>query len=221
MGLGSNPSRPIFEGPAQADKAYPGGRPWPRVRALLFLLLLVAAPAAAHPEAEAAGLWQAQEGDGLVVAAGHRPEVLAARHQWVAFLQVAEADAVAGARAKVCVVSDLVCIIPPQEAIREGTEWSYDTATFAGADGRPYAWPGDSRLGVQWILTLADGRTVEFPRGLNLTEPACAGREVECFETNYLAFDVAGSPGRGAPLPGPAALLLGLAVAAAARRSLL
>jgi hypothetical protein len=174
-------------------------------------------PAAAHPESEAPTLRPD------VVRVGHEPDTPAGHAQFVVFLEPASNASFEQVAVQICLISQIVCIIPPRPAEFDGARWHYDTADFraAGAD-RPYRWPPNERIGVQWFLGPRNASLEElepFPHGTDLGEPQCKGsREatVQCYETHYFEFRN-GPANKGSPNLGLLSMLTVVAGAGVAR----
>jgi hypothetical protein len=186
------------------------------VKALALLPLLALLPvAAAHAEADA-GLLRPD-----VLRAGHAPEMVQAHTQWQGFLVLRPGHSVTAAQYQICRVGS-ACFAPPAPARRVGDDtFTFETAAYQ-AGGKPIDYQPGWRLGVQWILTERAGnatRQTLFPEGPSPTDAGCAGDQMAlaCQERHYLAFDVAPAA-KGAPAPGLAAVLVGLALAGGARR---
>lgn len=180
--------------------------------ALALLALASSWPVQAHPESSAPTLRPD------VLRAWHEPFDLAAHEQWHGFLQFAPGSNVTAAAYQVCQVGK-TCFAPPAPAedLGNGT-FGFDTQDYT-VNGQPVDYEPGWRLGVKWFLTESPGnRTVEFPRGPDLSSPECAGDgALDCSEQHYLTFDLPAAP-KGAPLGPLAILALMMALAAMAGR---
>ncbi len=207
------------------NNPFPGQQP-PRVVQHLAPLIaavgltLLALPAAGYAESEAPALRPD------VLAAGHAPEIVAPHTQWSGTLSFRPGSNVTAASYQICRVG-MACFAPPAVAQRDGDTFRFHTSNYTVA-GKPVDYQAGWRVGVKWILTEGepDGapggtRVMAFPSGLSPDDPACAGeaQAMECQESHYVAFNVAGDARGtpGAPGAGPLAGFVALVVAAAWR----
>lgn len=177
------------------------------MRAALAVLLLVAAPAAAVPEQDAAAA------SPLVLRAWHEPAEVVPGQQWHGFLQLAPGPVPARVGYQVCNAGDGYCFAPTHDAQQSpNNTYRFDTTDYLASDGRPVDWQAGWRVGVRWFLADESGNGTWIPRA-----PPGPAEEV-AIEDLYLTFDIPGGQANGAPSVASPLLLAGLALAALLRR---
>ncbi len=194
--------------------------PWVLIGMVAGLLLL--GTAAAVPESEAPQTRLAESGLADVERVWHEPEPVQPGTQWTGHIQFRADHNVSDVLYQICRVGTY-CFAPPTPAERvNDTYWRFDTSTYIQpGSGKPVQYEAAWRVGYQFLLVEGDNTTL-FPHGIEPSDPSCEGGDawIECAETHYFSFTVAGTPAdRGAPAVGPiAALALFALLALAARR---
>ncbi len=186
------------------------------------MALLAVGSVQAIPESDAAAVWHEEQGNDLLLAAGHTPNVVPAGTQWSGFIRFDAAANVTSAQYQICRVGS-ACFAPPTPANQssaDGQSWTFNTTDYRDVVyDEPIFYEAGWRVGVQWILTI-DGDEVFFPHGMNLSSAACDADWQACAESHYLAFVIApasgnvGEGGKGLPTAGVAAIAVALAVTA-------
>lgn len=176
------------------------------------LALVLAAPAAAYDETDAARARVAETGESDVVAVWHEPAVVQPSTQWHGFIQFAPGANVTAVRYQICHVG-YSCFAPPTPAQRvNATTWTFDTNHYlAAGSNRPVDWQAGWRVGMKFILdqsTPHGALETAFPNGT---------ANPDSLEFHYLAFNMPPAA-KNSPAVAPALAIGILLLAAALRR---
>ncbi len=180
--------------------------------AATVVILLLAVPAAAYDEAEAAQVRLAETGRDDVVAVWHEPAIVQPGTQWHGFIRFAPEANVTLVLFQLCRVG-YNCFAPPTPAQRlDDATWGFDTQDYIppGSD-RPIDWKAGWRVGVQFVLNQST------PDGPMQTVFPNATEDPGDIENHYISFNMP-APKKTTPSPGPGVFVLVLAAATLLRR---
>jgi hypothetical protein len=156
--------------------------------ALIMILPLVSGA----ESSEAAELWTAEHGTGLVAGATF-PEEIVAGQQFSATLHLAKE--VESVRYQICSIGN-ACFASNLELERSGNNWTLDTAKIPDQldfIDKPQQFEEGERIGVQFFIKQGN-ETVLFPHGRDCDprDPELESTEawVACDETHYFGTNV-------------------------------